>query len=111
MANRCRRVGGAQRGAHGVGARHGEHRPLRADHLAQQVGDLVGDLCDRAELDATLHLSSHGGVDEGRPVAAQHDADAHRQVHVLVAVDVPDVSAFGPGTDDRVLEIDRLGAG
>src|SRR5439155_20827849 len=47
-------------------------------------------------------LLVHGADDAGMPMARVQDADAAREVEILLAAGVPDARSFGPRDEDRV---------
>src|ERR1700674_2775421 len=71
--------------AHRLGPRH---------QLAHQLGDLDFQRMHQREGDAVRELLPDGGVDRLVGVAERQRPDAHLEVDVLVAVDVPDVAAL-----------------
>ena len=79
-----------------------EGRSLHPGQLADERGDLSGEGRARPHLDAPLELFLEGCSDERRAVAEEVDAEAHRDVNVLVAVDIAQPRAIGPRADNWV---------
>ena len=67
-----------------------------------QRRDFAGKRLNRPDLEPMLELLVDRLDDERRPMAEQARAEAHHEVDVLVAVDVPDLRAVGARGDDRV---------
>ena len=86
----------------------GEGHPLQAGQFGEQLGGLAGLHGARAELHAAGQVLADGLGDEVRLVAEEQDAEAHRDVDVLVAVDVLQPCPARPVAGDRVQHL--LGA-
>ncbi len=91
-----------------LGTGVGEGHPLQAGQLGEELGRLAGLDVARAELDATGQVLADGLGDEAGLVAEEEDAEAHRDVDVLVAVDVLESCPARPVARDRVQHL--LGA-
>ncbi len=81
-----------------------EHDPLgRRDHPDQPLGQLDLERVGGRERHAVLvHGAHHGGVDARVVVPQQDRAERGVEVDELVAVDVPDARALGPGHEQRI---------
>ena len=96
----------------GAGVREGD--ALHARRRRNQFGHLAGEVRLRAEMEAVGELTLERGHHEGRLVPEEIHAEAHRDVDVLVAVDVPHARAARALGDDGIehllegeLEADR----
>ncbi len=91
-----------ERRHHGLGAGVAEGGALHPRQLADERGDLAGERRARPHLDALPELFLDGLGDERRAVAEEVNAEAHRDVNVLVAVDVAQSRAGSTRADNRV---------
>ena len=94
---------------HGVGAALAEsHRLDPWAHPDDALGDLDLERVHEGEGDAVVELRADRLVDDRLAVAQEHRPERHREVDVLVAVDVPDVGALAALEVDRRRSLDEL---
>ena len=102
-------AGDAQRRHHGFGARVAERHALVAGELAEELGDLAGELGLRADGKTFGDLRRHRFDDEVGGMAESRLAIAVDEIDILVAVDVPDPRALRARADDGIDELLPLG--
>ncbi|CAM3196892.1 Uncharacterised protein [Burkholderia gladioli] len=84
----------AHRQHHRLGAGIAEGHALHAGQLADHPRDLAGQRRLRPQVHAARQLRADRLAHEGRAMAEQRDAEAHRQVDVAVAVQVDQLRAL-----------------
>ena len=95
----------SQRGEHGLRAGVAERDALGAGHRRDERRHLAGERRLGADLEPEGELFGDRVDDERRRVAEEVHPEAHRDVEVLVAVDIPDLRSGRAGGDDRVDEL------
>ena len=92
----------AQRDHHRLGAAVHEGDALGSGELVDETRDLTGERAVRAQEDALLELPRDGLGDEAGVVPEEVHAEAHREIDILVAVDVPEPGAARTLGDERI---------
>ncbi len=84
----------AGRGQDGLRTRVGEGHARHAGHFAYQGGHFAGQKLEGADFEAAIQLFVDRLDDEGRPVPEHAGAEAHHEIDVFVAVDVPNLRSI-----------------
>ncbi|CAB3969489.1 hypothetical protein BCO9919_03787 [Burkholderia cenocepacia] len=90
------------RGHDGLGAGVRERHAIEAGHAGKARGDFTDEAGARAQFERALPFPGDLLLDEIRRVAEQMHAEAHREIDVLVAVDVPQPRTGRAIADDRI---------
>ena len=92
----------ADRRRHGFGARVAERDTLHPRQLRDHPRHVARKGCLRTDLEPLTQLRFDGLPDERRVVAEEDDAEAVREIDVLVAVEVPELRSGRPRRDDGI---------